>query len=158
MAAAESHLVEQNIHFLILLSDITKTSRIQQLALLATLTRSQVNVIREICFNYLYGHFELSAEAKTRLRRHRSTIRRLVSKTTSYTERKHLIQYPLIQALLTPLSEHLIEHFCSNIEKAAEGDDNQQSAGNSENTNRNRDNSADTSNDNSSTNTVSGAV
>ena len=111
----ESSLIESSIHFLILISDRGKSSSLQKRALLATANRQQITCLVEVAYNILFGNTELTESDKHRLKRYRGAIRRLVSKSAKHSERRELLSPPLVHALLKPVAEKLIQHFCSNI-------------------------------------------
>lgn len=121
----ESNLIDKNIHFLMLLSDESKSSKAQQRSLLTSITRSQTLSLQEICFNLLHGNFELTSDEKSHLKRYRNAIRRIASKSIKYSDRKQLLRLPLVKALLKPLSIKLAEHFCSNIDTVKDDDNDQ---------------------------------
>ena len=112
---AGSSLIESNIHFLILMSDRGKSSQLQRRALLATANKQQIIALVEVAYNILYGNTELTDSDKQSLKRYRRHIRLLVSRGTKLTEKRELLSIPLVRALLKPITEKLIQHFCSNI-------------------------------------------
>ena len=77
-------LIKKEIPFLKL---FVSTSLAQQKTLIKTISKSQIRAVVQIVYNILKGNRDLSERNKKKLRRHKTIIRRFVSKTLSHENR-----------------------------------------------------------------------
>ena len=86
----------------------------------AVIKASKADIIccfSEICYNLLKGTIDLSPKLKTRLSKHKQTIRKLAKKSVNQSEKKHLVQkggflgaiLPLVKTLLPTLLGGLLQ-------------------------------------------------
>ncbi len=92
---------------------LTQTSAIQQKALLKTLTDNQLSTLCEVILNILKGNLHLSADIIQKIKRYRSVLRNLSSKSasnktkkTSLVKNQKLIVY-ILQTVKTSLENYL---------------------------------------------------
>lgn len=101
--------VEKHLALLHLLVETTDT---QRLAIIKTLSTSQVRAVLEAIYNVLRGTCPVSDKVKKALYHQRKTIRRLVSKDLTLQQRQRLI---IKHAKLVPLLvKPVVEFFQSN--------------------------------------------
>ena len=83
-----SILVKKEKAFILLLFS---TTRNQQLALVKTMSKSQLQAIVQIVYNVIHGNRSLSTENKKKLQRHKTTIRQFISKSVTTKQRRELL-------------------------------------------------------------------
>ena len=71
---------------------LTETSQAQRLALLKTLSSTQLAVLCEITLNLLQGNIEVSPAVIQYLKKHRSFLRKLASKDIPQEKKKRAIR------------------------------------------------------------------
>lgn len=91
-------LIKSEKHFILLL---LTTNRKQQIALIRTITKSQLQALVQIVYNIVYGYRTLPENDKKKLQRFKLVIRKFIAKRISTPKRtalflKHLNQYILL--------------------------------------------------------------
>ena len=91
----------QCVHFLQLLGS-PDTSKAQKVALINTVSKAQLNSLSELSMNILNGNISITTEEAVKLRKFKSAIRILSSRKHTIPNRREVVTFQLIQALLPP--------------------------------------------------------
>lgn len=91
-------LIKNEKYFILLL---LTTIRKQQIALVRSITKSQLQVLVQIVYNIIHGFRSFPENDKKKLKRFKSVIRKFITRRLSFTQRtdillKHLKQFILI--------------------------------------------------------------
>ena len=91
----------KSIHFLQLVG-ASNTPRAQKIALIKTLSKSQLNAISELSMNLLNGNITITTEEASKLRKFRAPLRLLASRRHNIAHRLEAVTLPLVVAVLQP--------------------------------------------------------
>ena len=83
-----SSLLQKNIPFIIL---VTSGDKKQTRAILSTVTDIQIRVLSEVAVNTLHGNIPLTIKSRDILKKHKTLIKGLSSRTLSIRTKKKLV-------------------------------------------------------------------
>lgn len=110
----ESPLLKKNAQVLCLLHKFKPKA---QKAIISGAPKEVIDCICEICINILKGNVTLSASQKSRLSKHKESLRKLAKKSTTTGNKRNTIQRggflgallaPLLGSILKPLAKSIL--------------------------------------------------
>ena len=99
-------LIEKEIHFLLMLDPKAGTRR-QRRALIATMSKRQVNALGELCLNVINGRVKVSQQDKESLKRHAAALRKIADKQYSIAQRRRVITCNLLDSFIVTVLHFL---------------------------------------------------